>query len=139
MPGDSSHTTTEAFDQIFGGVLKGGIMIASLVGFFLGELSNSYVLAKMKVGMQGKHLWWRIIGSSLVGQAIDTVLFIGIACIFGVFSWNIAVSLIVSLFVIKVLYEAILVPVTYHVAWYLKRKEHEDFYDKKTNFNPFYF
>ena len=140
MPGEAmwqEYAGDTAFLAILGGVSSGGIIIASLAAYFFGEFSNSYILAKMKVRMKGRHLWMRTIGSTLVGQALDTTIFILIACLFGVFPWAIAVSLIVANYIFKVGIEVILTPATYKAVAFLKRVEREDHYDKKTNFNPF--
>ena len=140
MPGEATwqaYAGQEAYDAILGGVATGGIIIASLVAYFAGEFSNSIVLAKMKVATEGRWLWTRTIGSTLVGQGIDTVAFVLIATLFGVFPPEIALSLIVANYIFKVTIEVLLTPVTYGVVGYLKRVEQEDYYDRETNFNPF--
>ncbi|MDD3896600.1 MAG: queuosine precursor transporter [Candidatus Peribacteraceae bacterium] len=140
MPGEAmwqEYAGDGAFLAILGGVSSGGIIVASLAAYFLGEFSNSYILARMKVRMQGRHLWMRTIGSTLVGQGLDTVTFILIACIFGVFPWAIALSLIVANYIFKVGIEVLLTPVTYKAVGFLKAVEQEDYYDRKTDFNPF--
>lgn len=142
MPGEvqwQKYAGDAAFSAILGGVSTGGIIFASLTAYLFGEFSNSYVLAKMKVAMKGKKLWMRTIGSTLIGQAFDTSIFILIACSFGVFPWGIALSLIVSSFVFKVSIEVICTPLTYRVVGFLKKAEHEDFYDSKTDFSPLSF
>jgi hypothetical protein len=93
----------------------------------------------MKVWSKGKNLWMRTIGSTLVGQGIDTVAFVTIACAAGVFPWSIAVSLIVANYIFKVAIEILFTPVTYKIVSILKKVEHEDYYDKDTNFSPFHF
>ncbi len=140
MPGEAmwlDYAGNEAYAAILGGVSTGGIIVASLTAYFLGEFANSFVLAKMKVAMHGKKLWARTIGSTLIGQALDTGVFVAVACAFGVFPWEIAFSLIVANYVFKVAIEVLFTPVTYAVTGFLKRAEHEDFYDKGTDFNPF--
>jgi queuosine precursor transporter len=140
LPGEAQwqgYAGDAAYAAILGGVASGGIIVASLTAYFLGEFSNSYVLAKMKVWMKGRHLWMRTIGSTLVGQGIDTVAFTVIACALGVFPWEIAMSLIVANYIFKVAVEALFTPVTYAIAGFLKRAEHEDYYDRNTDFNPF--
>ena len=122
---------------ILGGMATGAIVIASLVAYVAGEFSNSYVMAKMKVATEGRWLWARTIGSTLLGQGIDTVLFVLIATALGVFPWAIAVSLIVANYIFKVGIEIIFTPVTYKSVGFLKRAEQEDYYDRDTNFNPF--
>jgi uncharacterized integral membrane protein (TIGR00697 family) len=140
MPGEHEwlgYAGDNAFAAILGGVSGGGIVIASLCAYFLGEFSNSTVLAKLKVAMAGRHLWVRTIGSTLVGEGMDTVAFVLIACAFGVFPWAIAPSLMLSNYIFKVAIEVVLTPVTYAVVGFLKKAEHEDYYDTGTVFNPF--
>jgi len=142
MPGESewqNYAGDEAFNSILGSFSTGGIIVASLAAYLMGEFSNSYILAKMKVWMRGKQLWMRTIGSTLVGEGIDSVVFVLIAAAFGVFPWAIALSLIVANYIFKVGIEVIFTPITYKIVGFLKREEHEDYYDKKTDFNPFAF
>ena len=95
------------------------------------------MLAKLKVATDGRFLWLRTIGSTLVGQGIDTVIFVTVASAFGVFPWEIALSLIVANYIFKVAIEVVLTPLTYLVVGFLKQAENEDYYDRETNFNPF--
>ncbi|MEW6578670.1 MAG: queuosine precursor transporter [Chloroflexota bacterium] len=138
LPGESEwmdYAGQEAYDAILGGV--SGLIVASLVAYFLGEFSNSYVLAKMKVWSGGRHLWMRTIGSTLVGQAVDTTVFMLIATALGVFPPEILLSLIVTNYILKVGFEATLTPLTYRVVNTLKAAENEDYFDRYTDFNPF--
>jgi uncharacterized integral membrane protein (TIGR00697 family) len=140
MPGEATwqaQTGQAAYDAVLGGVSHGGIIAASLVAYWAGEFSNSYVLARMKVWTAGRYLWTRTIGSTLVGEGVDSVLFVAIASAFGVFPWSSAASIIVANYVFKVGVEAIFTPVTYRIVNYLKRAEHEDYFDAATDFNPF--
>jgi uncharacterized integral membrane protein (TIGR00697 family) len=140
MPGESNWASSVgqiAYDKILGGMSTGGIVLASLVAFFAGEFSNSFVLAKMKILTKGRWLWTRTIGSTLVGEGVDTLLFVFIASITGVFSWEIFVSLLVTNYIFKVGIEAVMTPVTYWIVRKLKRIENEDYYDYQTDFNPF--
>lgn len=140
MPGEATwqqYAGQEAYSAILGGVATGGIIIASLLAYFAGEFSNSYMLAKMKVATEGRWLWSRTIGSTLVGEGIDTVLFVVVATLFGVFPPEIALSLIVANYIFKVAIEVIFTPATYAIVGFLKRAEQEDYYDRETNFNPF--
>jgi uncharacterized integral membrane protein (TIGR00697 family) len=140
MPGEATwqqYAGQTAYEAILGGVASGGIVIASLCAYFAGEFSNSYILAKLKIATAGRWLWLRTIGSTLVGEGIDTVLFVLIASLFGVFPWEIALSLIVANYIFKVAVEVIFTPVTYGVVGFLKQAEDEDYYDRETNFNPF--
>lgn len=140
MPGEAQwqqYAGDEKFQAILGGVANGGIIVASLCAYFAGEFSNSYVLAKMKVWMEGRQLWMRTIGSTLVGEGIDTTIFIAIATFFGVFPWSLFWSLVVTNYVFKVSIEVVFTPLTYRIVGFLKRTEQEDVYDRDTNFNPF--
>jgi queuosine precursor transporter len=140
MPGDATWETATgqaSYEAILGGVSHGGIIAASLVAFFAGEFSNSFVLAKLKIFTAGRWLWVRTIGSTLVGEGMDSVLFVLIATLFGVFPWSLAVTIIVSNYIFKVGIEVLATPLTYWVVGFLKRAEHEDYYDYHTNFNPF--
>lgn len=138
LPGEAEwaeYAGQEAYDAILGGV--SGLIVASLIAYFLGEFSNSYVLAKMKVWSNGRYLWTRTIGSTLVGQAVDTTAFMLIATALGVFPPEILVSLIVTNYILKVGFEALLTPLTYRVVNTLKAVENEDYFDRYTDFNPF--
>ena len=123
-----------AYEAVFGQVPR--IVLASIVAFWAGEFANSYVLARMKIWTQGRHLWTRTIGSTLVGQGIDSLLFYPLA-FYGV--WDNATLLVVlgTQFALKVAWEALLTPVTYAVVGFLKRREGVDVYDRGTDFTPF--
>ena len=114
------------------------ILLASWLALFFGGISNDYVLAKMKVWTKGKHLWSRTIGSTIVGQAVDSVIFFTIA-LYGIIPTNLLLMSMLTAWFLKVAIEAILTPVTYKVVGALKKAEGEDHYDVNTNFNPFSF
>ncbi len=140
MPGDAEwmkYAGDDKFQAILGGVSGGGIILASLCAYFVGEFSNSYVLAKMKIWTAGKWLWTRTIGSTLVGEGFDTLTFVTFATVLGVFPWSLYWTLIVSNYIFKVSIEVLFTPVTYRIVAFLKRTENEDYYDRDTNFNPF--
>ncbi len=137
QPADPVAFGQSAFAGILGGVSTGAIIVASLVAYFAGEFSNSFVLAKMKVWSEGRWLWARTIGSTLVGEGVDTVLFVLVATALGVFPWSIALGLIVANYIFKVAIEVGFTPLTYVIVNRLKRVEHEDYFDRDTNFNPF--
>jgi queuosine precursor transporter len=126
-----------SYDAILGGVSSGALVVASLAAYCAGEFSNSYVLARMKVWSHGRFLWARTISSTLVGEGVDSALFVGIACALGVFPWSLAASIVVANYIFKVGVEIVFTPVTYRVVAFLKRAEHEDYYDVGTDFNPF--
>lgn len=140
LPGEVNWQTyagDTAYRAILGGMSSGGIVLASLTAYWAGEFSNSVILAKMKVWTGGRWLWMRTIGSTLVGEGIDTLIFLLVATLAGVFPWGIFISLAVTNYVFKVSIEALMTPVTYWVVSTLKKTENEDFYDRNTNFNPF--
>jgi len=143
LPGEAywqQNVGQGAYDAVLGGVSSGGIVSASLLAYLAGEFSNSYILAKMKLKTQGRWLWARTIGSTLVGEGLDTVLFISLATLFGVpgFVAEIWLTLVLTNYLFKVGVEALMTPVTYQVVNWLKRAEQEDYYDYQTNFKPFH-
>lgn len=123
-----------AYEKIFGFVPR--LVVASLIAFWAGEFANAFLMARLKVITQGRHLWMRTISSTAVGQFIDTILVMVIA-FGGTLSWPLIGNLIVSGYLGKVLYEAAATPLTYAVINFLKRKEGVDVYDRGTNFSPF--
>ena len=118
-----------AYNAILGGMSYGGIVLASLTAYLAGELSNAKILSKMKVIMKGRMLWVRTIGSSLVGQFLDTMIFVFIATLTGVFPWEIFLSLVVTNYILKCGIEALITPLTYWTSALLKKKEGIDVYD----------
>ncbi len=123
-----------AYESVFGQVPR--IVMASIVAFWAGEFVNSFVLARMKVLTQGKHLWTRTIGSTIFGQAVDSVIFYPLAFA-GVWSTSQVITVMFTNWALKVLWEALLTPVTYAVVGWLKRHEGVDVYDEGTDFSPF--
>ena len=104
--------------------------------YFFGEFSNSFILAKMKIWTKGKWLWTRTIGSTVVGELVDSALFVMIA-FFGILPAPLLWSIIISNYLFKTGVEVLFTPLTYKAVNLLKKKEGEDYYDKNTNFNPF--
>ena len=140
MPGEATwqgYAGDEAYNAILGGMSTGGIVLASLAGYWTGEFTNSFILAKMKVLTEGRWLWARTIGSTVFGQLVDTVMFVVVASAFGVFPWSLFLTLIMTNYLFKCGVEALMTPLTYLVVGALKRAENEDYYDRATNFNPF--
>jgi uncharacterized integral membrane protein (TIGR00697 family) len=140
LPGEATwqgYAGDEAYNAILGGMSTGGIVLASLAGFWTGEFTNSFVLAKMKVLTEGRWLWMRTIGSTLLGEFVDTVMFVVVASAFGIFPWSLFLTLTVTNYLFKCGVETLMTPVTYLVVGALKRAENEDYYDRGTNFNPF--
>ncbi len=112
------------------------IVLASLIAYFAGEFSNSYTLAKLKLATRGKYLWARTIGSTVVGEGVDTILFVTIAFA-GAVPFALLLSVALTNYIFKVGVEIAATPLTYHVVAFLKRLEGVDYYDWHTNFNPF--
>lgn len=126
----------EAYEQVFGQVPR--IVFASVLAFWAGEFANSLVLAKMKIWTGGKYLWSRTIGSTVIGQGVDSLIFYPLA-FWGAAGWTneLVMQVLVTQWVLKVGWEALLTPVTYAVVGFLKRREGVDVYDEHTDFTPF--
>jgi hypothetical protein len=142
LPGEAAwegYAGQEAYDAILGGMSSGGIALASLLGYWAGEFANSAVLSRMKVLTDGKALWARTIGSTLVGEFIDTIVFVLVASAAGVFGWELFLSLTVTNYLFKCAVEAAMTPATYLAVGALKRAEGVDVFDKDVSFNPFAF
>ena len=112
------------------------IALGSMIAFWAGSFSNSYVLAKMKIWTQGKWLWSRTIGSTAVGELVDSLLFYFIA-FYGIWTTADLVKITIAQYLLKTSWEIVMTPVTYRIVAFLKRAENEDYYDRKTNFTPF--
>jgi hypothetical protein len=123
-----------AFATVFSIVPR--LVVASLIAFWCGEFANSYVLAKMKILTSGRYLWTRTVGSTVVGQGVDTVVLMVVAFA-GSLNTSLILNLIVSGYLFKVVYEVLATPLTYLVVNFLKRQEGVDSFDYSTNFNPF--
>jgi queuosine precursor transporter len=136
LPSDPEFHNQQAFVTVFGILPR--ILIASLVAFWAGEFANSYTMAKLKLITKGRWLWTRTVGSTVVGQAVDTTLVIVITFA-GTFSPHKLVQIIVTGYLLKVAYEVVATPLTYLVVNWLKRAEGIDTFDTHTNFNPFRF
>lgn len=134
LPAAVGWENQPAYDLILGIVPR--IAIASIIAFFAGEFSNSFLLAKMKILTKGKMLWTRTIGSTVIGQAVDTALFSVIA-FYGILPFDVFIALIVSNYLFKVGIEIVFTPITYQVVGFLKKTEHSDAFDYNTNFSPF--
>ena len=129
----SHEASQKAYEAILGFAPR--LLMASFIAYLFGEYLNSYVLARMKIATNGRYLWMRTIGSTLVGQLADTGIFILLA-FYGTIPVHVLSKLLISQWVIKCAYEAAATPFTYLVVGYLKRTENEDYYDRRTNFNP---
>lgn len=124
----------EAYDVILGAVPR--ILAASFIAYLAGELVNAYVLARLKVAMEGRHLWVRTIGSTLAGQLLDSAIFITIAFA-GIMPVEVLLTAIVTQWLVKSAYEALATPLTYAVVGFLKRADDVDVYDRDIHFRPF--
>ena len=134
MPPAASWDGQSAYESVFGLVPR--IVIASMLAFWAGEFVNSFVLSKMKIWTGGKHLWSRTIGSTVFGQAVDSVIFYPVAFL-GIWETEAVITVMITNWALKVLWEAVLTPVTYAVVGWLKRREGVDVYDTGTEYSPF--
>ena len=134
LPPDAGWTGQAAYEQVFGQVPR--IVFASILAFWAGEFANSYVLARMKLWTEGRHLWMRTIGSTVVGQGLDSLIFYPLAFL-GVWETQTLLKVLLIQWALKVAWEAILTPVTYAVVGWLKRREGVDVFDRGTDFTPF--
>jgi uncharacterized integral membrane protein (TIGR00697 family) len=136
LPPAPSWGNQAAYQTIFGQVPR--IVLASMCAFWAGEFVNSYVLARMKVWSRGRHLWMRTIGSTIVGEGVDSLIFYPLAFL-GAAGWtgHLVVVVLFTQWALKVGWEVILTPVTYAVVGWLKRAEGVDVFDEGTDFTPF--
>lgn len=123
-----------AWEQVFGGTWR--IVMASMLGFFAGEFANSFTLAKMKIVTGGRWLWTRTIGSTVVGEAADSLLFYPVAFL-GIWTPERVAQVMVANYLLKVAWEVVATPLTYRIVAFLKRAEAVDYYDYDTDFSPF--
>ena len=134
MPPAPGFTNQAAVESIFGATPR--VALASLVGFFCGEFCNSFTLAKMKIITKGKHLWSRTIGSTVIGELADTMVFYPLAFL-GVLETGLIIQIMIANYILKVGWEVVNTPITYKIVSFLKRAENEDYYDTNTDFTPF--
>lgn len=134
LPHPSFWNGQEAYAVVLGMIPR--LVLASLIAYFLGEYCNSAVLSKMKLLTQGKWLWTRTIGSTIVGEGVDTIIFITIA-FWAAVPNSVLFQMIVLQYIWKIVYEIVLTPVTYIVVDWIKRKEGIDTYDNGVKYNPF--
>lgn len=125
-----------AYEVAFGATWR--IAAASMIAYFCGEFVNSFVLAKMKIWTSGKYLWTRTIGSTIAGEVVDSTLFYPLAFYgAGIIPNELLPKVMLAQFIAKVIVEVLFTPITYRIVAFLKRAESEDYYDRRTNFNPF--
>jgi len=133
-PSDYMKGYQPALEAVFGNAWR--IALGSMIAFWCGSFANSYVLAKMKIWTAGRWLWTRTIGSTLAGELVDSSLFYCIA-FYGIWETSDILKVAMAQYVLKTGWEVVITPVTYRVVAFLKRVEHEDYYDRDTNFTPF--
>ena len=134
LPPAAGWSGQPAYESIFGQTPR--IVLASITAFFCGEFVNSYTLAKMKIWTNGNALWSRIIGSTIAGEGVDSLVFYPCAFL-GVWETQLVITVMISNYILKVLWEVLATPLTYRVVAALKRAEHEDYFDRGTQFTPF--
>jgi uncharacterized integral membrane protein (TIGR00697 family) len=134
LPPADGWTGQAVIEQAFGSTWR--IVAASMVAYFMGEFTNSFVLAKLKVATEGRLLWVRTIGSTICGELVDTLVFYPLA-FYGVWSNDLLLSVMAANYAIKVGWEVLATPVTYRIVAWLKRAEGVDHYDRDTRFTPF--
>lgn len=122
------------YQKVFGQTPR--IVFASLIAFFSGEFANSFALAKLKIRTEGRLLWLRTIGSTIAGEGVDSLIFYPLAFL-GTWETSLVIKVMATNYVLKVLWEVVATPLTYQFVKFLKRAEHEDYYDRDTDFNPF--
>jgi len=133
-PGQYNQHLQEGLETVFGNTWR--IVLGSIVAFWSGSLVNAYVLAKMKIYFNGKHLWLRMIGSTALGELVDSSLFYMLA-FYAIWPTEQVIKVAIVQYVLKTSWEILAVPITYKIVAFLKKQENEDYYDNQTNFNPF--
>lgn len=142
LPGEALWQQTvgqKAFESVLGGISFGGIVLASVLGYLIGSFSNSVIMAIMKKLTKGKHLWMRTIGSTIIGEFLDSAIFIAIASLTGVFPWELFWSLTLTNYIFKVAIEVLFTPVTYWFTGKLKQAEGADVYSDLKDLSPLSF
>ena len=133
-PSAASRATQTSVEAVFGNTPR--IVVASITAFWCGTFVNSYVLAKMKIWTRGRWLWTRIVGSTVCGELVDSVIFYFVA-FYGRMPQSHLVAIMFTQYALKSGWEILAAPVTYRIVAFLKKAEHEDYYDTHTNFTPF--
>jgi uncharacterized integral membrane protein (TIGR00697 family) len=133
-PSAASRAGQASVEAVFGNTPR--IVVASISAFWCGTFVNSYVLAKMKIWTRGRWLWTRIVGSTLCGELVDSVIFYFVA-FYGRMPQSHLIDVMFTQYVLKSGWEIVAAPATYRIVAFLKRAEHEDYYDTDTNFTPF--
>ena len=134
LPPAPGYRDQGALEAVFGNTPR--IVAASMIAYWVGEFTNSIVMAKMKLLTEGRFLWMRALGSTVVGQAIDTIIFYPLAFL-GIWSPSVVLEVMLFNYIMKIGVEVVMMPITYRVVAKLKAAEHEDYFDWDTNFTPF--
>lgn len=136
LPPANLWPNQDAYERVFKNVPR--TVFCSILAYFCGEFANSYTIAKMKIWTKGKYLFTRTIGSTIVGEGVDTLIFYPLALGgLAAFPWELIFKVMVANYTLKVLWEVVATPFTYKIVAFLKKRENEDYYDYKTNFSPF--
>jgi uncharacterized integral membrane protein (TIGR00697 family) len=139
LPGESAWLASggqQSYNFILGGLSSFGLVLASVAGYLSGSFSNAIVMAVMKHASKGKHLWLRTIGSTVVGELVDTLIFVLVATLTRVFPWELFSSLVLTNYLFKVGIEAVMTPATYQVVRRLKKAEGVDTYSDLSDLSP---
>lgn len=136
LPPAPDWPNQQAYESVIGFMPR--IVLASLLAYFAGEFTNSYILSRLKVKMEGKRLWVRTIGSTLIGEGFDTTIFCLVA-FYGVLPGSLLLTVIVSNYIFKCAVEILFTPLTYKIVGFLKNREKTDVYDRGISYNPFRF
>jgi len=142
LPGESlwlESVGQSAYDKILGGVSSGGIVLASFLGYLGGSFSNAIIMALLKHSTQGKWLWVRTIGSTVIGELVDTAIFIAVGSLTRVFPWELYLTLTLSNYLFKVGVEVLMTPATYWITNRLKKAENLDAYSDLKDLTPLAF
>jgi uncharacterized integral membrane protein (TIGR00697 family) len=134
LPPAAGWNDQPAYEAVFGSTWR--IVAASITAFFVGEFANSFVLAKMKVATSGRFLWLRTNASTIVGEGVDSLIFYPLAFL-GPWTGDQVVTVMINNYLFKCAWEAVITPFTYLIVNFLKKAEHEDYFDRDTNFTPF--
>ncbi|MFZ3070212.1 MAG: queuosine precursor transporter [Anaerolineaceae bacterium] len=142
LPGEptwQAQVGQDAYDNVLGGISSGGIVLASILGYLGGSFSNSILMALLKHVTQGKRLWVRTISSTIIGELVDTAIFVAIASLTHIFPWELFWTLTITNYLFKVTVEVVMTPVTYWVTAKLKKEEKLDAYSDLKDLNPLSF
>lgn len=133
-PGAYMDSYQQGLETVFGNTWR--IVLASIIAFWAGSMANAYVMARMKLATGGRHLWMRTIGSTAVGELIDSSIFY-LTAFYGIWPTEQVIAVAIAQYFLKTGWEVLMTPITYRVVGWLKRRENEDYFDTGTDFSPF--